>query len=77
MSRTFQDRSLLRWEAYASGGRFGYADHAKIVFHCLSDRSRRARVLEREGDQSEAEREVSSLSDAELTELLENSVELD
>ena len=76
MSRTFQDRNLLRWEAYASGGRHGYADHAKIVFHCLSDRSRRARVLELEGDQSDAERDVTSLSDAALSEMLESASEL-
>lgn len=77
MSRTFQDRDLLQWEAYASGGRFGYSDHAKIVFHCLTDRSRRARVVERGGDQSEAEHAVATLSDQELAELLAQAAELD
>lgn len=76
MSRTFQDADLLRWEAYASGGRHGYAEQARIVFHCLSDRSRRARVFEIEGDQSDAEREVAEATDDRLSELLGKAEEL-
>lgn len=76
MSRTFQDSDLLRWEAYASGGRHGYAEHARIVFHCLSDRSRRARVVQLEGDQSDAEREVAEATDARLVDLLAEAAEL-
>lgn len=76
MSRTFQDSDLLRWEAYASGGRHGYAEHARIVFHCLSDRSRRARVLQLEGDQSDAEREVAEATEERLAELLTGAAEL-
>lgn len=77
MSRVFQDENLLKWEAYASGGAHGYSDHARIVFHCLSDRSRRARVVQLEGDQSEAERRVAEAGDADLSALLAEAVELD
>ncbi len=76
MSRTFQDSNLLKWEAYASGGAHGYAERARIVFNCLSDRSRRARVVQLDGDQSDAERAVAEASDARLTELLAGAEEL-
>ena len=76
MSRTFQDSNLLKWEAYASGGAHGYSEEARIVFNCLSDRSRRARVVQLGGDQSEAEREVTNASDGRLAELLARAVEL-
>lgn len=77
MSRVFQDENLLKWEAYASGGAHGYSEKARIVFHCLSDRSRRARVVQLEGDQSEAERRVAESSDDQLAGLLADAVELD
>jgi len=77
MSRTFQDSNLLKWEAYASGGAHGYADHARIVFHCMSDRGRRARVVQLDGDQSDAERMVAEASDARLADLLARAQELD
>ena len=77
MSRTFQDSNLLKWEAYASGGKHGYADKARIVFHCLSDRGRRARVVQLTGDQSEAERTVADASEAQLAQLLAGAAELD
>lgn len=77
MSRTFQDADLLKWEAYASGGAHGYAERARIVFHCLSDRSRRAHVHELDGDQSEAERVVAESDDEQLAALLANARELD
>ena len=76
MSRTFQDSNLLKWEAYASGGAHGYSDNARIVFHCLSDRARRARVVQLDGDQSDAEREVAEASEQRLAELLEGAREL-
>lgn len=76
MSRIFQDSNLLKWEAYASGGAHGYADHARIVFHCLSDRSRRARVVQLGGDQSEAEREVAEASEQRLADLLAGASDL-
>lgn len=77
MSRTFQDANLLEWEAYASGGAHGYAERARIVFHCLSDRAQRARVVQLDGDQSEAERTVAEASEPELAGLLAGAAELD
>lgn len=76
MSRTFQDEDLLIWEAYASAGKFGLSANPRIVFHCLSDRSRRARFVDREGDKADAEQEVEHASSGELTALLERSHEL-
>lgn len=76
MSRTIQDSNLLKWEAYASGGAHGYAANARIVFHCLSDRARRARVVVLDGDQSEAEKLVADASEAQLAKLLASAEEL-
>ena len=77
MSRTFQDSNLLKWEAYVSSGKHGYADEPRIVFHCLSDRGRRARVVAAKGDQSEAERTVADATDAQLAQMLAGANELD
>ena len=77
MSRTFQDSNLLKWEVYASSGPHGYANPARIVFHCLSDRSRRARFIQLDGDKADAEREVAEAPPERLTELLAQSEELD
>ena len=76
MSRTFQDSNLLKWEAYASGGPHGYAANARIVFNCLSDRSRRARVVQIDGDQSDAERQVAEATEQRLAQLLAGAQEL-
>ena len=76
MSRTIQDSNLMKWEAYASGGPHGYAENARVVFHCLSDRNRRARVVVLDGDQSDAEKLVADSSDAQLAQLLARAEEL-
>ena len=76
MSRTFQDSNLLKWEAYASGGPHGYSGNARVVFHCLSDRARRARAVVLDGDQSEAEKLVAASSDVQLAQLFERAVEI-
>ena len=76
MTRTIQDANLLLWEAYATAGAFGYPDEARLVFHCLTDPSRRARVVEREGDKSTAEKEVANLPEIELLALLEQTEEV-
>ena len=76
MSRTIQDSNLAIWEAYASSGDFGSPEHSKIVFHCLSDRKRRARAIERDQDKAAVEHELSTLSEAELTGLLEQARDL-
>lgn len=74
--RIIQDANLDLWEAYASAGGFGFPDHSKMVFHCLSDRTRRARALEREGDKAAVEGEVATLSNEELSELLGQTSEI-
>ena len=76
MSRTIQDPGLELWEVYATAGRAGFPDHARMVFQSLSNPGRRARFLEREGDKSEVENEVASLPPAELVRLLDSSEEL-
>lgn len=70
MSRIIQDSNLELWEAYASSGDFGYPDHSRMVFHCLSDRTRRPRATEREGDKAEVEHEIATLSPEALLEIL-------
>ena len=70
MTRTIQGPNLELWEAYASSGDFGFPDHARILFHCLSDRTLKARFIEREGDKADAESDVATLPEAELAELL-------
>ena len=81
MTRTFQDEDLLLWEAYAAAPRRGTAQEerrgARILFHCLTDRTRRARVLERDEDRTAVERRIENADDPELVELLASSEALD
>jgi hypothetical protein len=76
MSRTFTDEDLLSWEAFASAGRSGLADHVRVVFHCISDPHQRARWVPGQGDEADAEAAVHSMSDDELRALLRESAEL-
>lgn len=76
MSRTINDPELQIWEAYATSGDFGFPDHSRMVFHCLSDRTRKARFVERQGNKAEVERELTTLSDQELAEILEGAPEV-
>jgi hypothetical protein len=76
VSRTIQDPNLLLWEVYATAGRSGFPDHARMVFQCLSDPGRRARFLEREGDKSDVENEVATLPPDRLLEMLDTASEL-
>lgn len=76
MSRTIQDANLEIWEAYATSGDHGSPEHSSIVFHCLSDRLRRARALRRDGDKADVEKEISTLPERELTALLEQATDL-
>lgn len=76
MTRTIQDQDLLLWEAYASAGKSGGTDRARIIFHCLTDPSRRARSLPREAGKVDVENEIATLADAELVDLLREAVEL-
>ena len=76
MARTIQDANLEIWEAYASAGDFGFPARSRIVFHCLSDRTRRARSLTRERDKAAVEQEISTLPEADLSALLAEAEEL-
>lgn len=76
MTRTIQDQDLLLWEAYASAGDFGFPEHARMIFQCLTDPGRRARIIERDGDKSDVEQEVAKLSEAGLLALLEQTEEV-
>jgi hypothetical protein len=77
MSRVFIDEDLLTWEAYSSGGKYGLPDDPKIVFHCLSDRSLRARYVRLGDDNAAAESAVHSLPDDQLREMLREAQDLD
>jgi hypothetical protein len=76
MTRTIQDQDLQLWEAYASAAASGSRERARIVFQCLTDTSRRARELARGADKADVEKEVATLADAELLELLAGAEEL-
>lgn len=71
MTRTFQDDDLLLWEAYAAAPRSGDDRGARILFHCLTDRTRRARVLERDEDRTGIERRITTAEESELVGMLE------
>ena len=58
MSRTILDSELRSWEAYATTGDYGLTAPAKIAFRCTSDSSQRPRIVDFEGDKSDAERAV-------------------
>jgi hypothetical protein len=73
MSHTFTDENLLTWEAYASSGDWGMAVKPRIVFNCLSDPARRARYVERPGDESDAEEQVIDYDEQQLRDLLKES----
>ena len=76
MSRTFQDDSLLTWEAYPSGGPFGYTDRPFVVFNCLSNRMLRPRYVTTIGDEADAEREVELASNEQLLAMFKRSEEV-
>ena len=55
MARTILDSDLRKWEAFASTGRFGFADAAQVVFQCVSDPWERPRAYTVAGDKAAAE----------------------
>ena len=73
MARTILDRSLQRWEAYASTGAFGMPGRAHIVFRCASDAGQRPRAFPFQGDKSDAERVVLEATGASLVAMLEEA----
>lgn len=77
MSQTFTDDDLLTWEAFASGGRFGLSVRPKVIFHCLSDRSRPVRFVQVQGDEADAEELIHESQVERLRALLKESRELE
>ena len=73
MAVTFQDEDFLVWEAYPSGGAFGFDDDVKIVFHCLTDRRLRPRFLETDDDSADAQLQVQRASREELLAMLKQA----
>lgn len=66
MSRRLLDDELRTWEVYATAGAFGMPEHARVVFHCLSEPHRRALWAEREGDRQAVEAWLEAATPAEL-----------
>ncbi len=81
MIRTFQDHDLLHWEVYAAAPKAGRdqdeRERARMMFHCLTDTGRRARVLAREESRTAIEGRITEASDNELIELLATAEPLD
>jgi hypothetical protein len=77
MARTILDAGLRSWEAFASTGPYGYADHCRVVFHCTSDPAERPRAVAIPGDKSDAETLVATTPAEGLRELLESAEPLD
>ncbi len=78
MARTIVDDNFLTWEAYVSGGQPDSPEAARIFFLCLDARSAPARYVEHESRSvAAAERDLRTLSDDELRELLARSVQSD
>ncbi len=73
MARTFLDENLLIWEAYPSGGSFGYATNPHIVFNCLSNRALRPRYVKTTGDEADAEQKIALASEEELRQLFKKA----
>lgn len=76
MSRTFTDENLLVWEAYPSGGDFGFSENPYVVFNCLSNRLLRPRRVTHDGDEADAERTVRQASASELAGMLQRAREI-
>jgi hypothetical protein len=78
MARTIMDSSLMNWEVYVSGGQPDSPQAARLFFLCLDSPMSRARFVEHESrDVSVAERELLSMTDDELRDLLATSTESD
>jgi hypothetical protein len=70
MARTIQDENFLTWEVYPSGGHHGYSERPYLVFNCLTDRFQRPRLIELDGDASDAQTLTVRASEPELLDLL-------
>jgi hypothetical protein len=76
MSRTFQDNDFLVWEVYPSAGRHGFSENAHIIFHCLTDRDIRSRLVQTAGDEADAQKLVQEATPAELLSMLAKAAPL-
>lgn len=76
MAKTFLDNDLLLWEVYPSTGAFGFPENPKIVFNCLTNRAKRARVVEAPGDEADAAATLQHASTKELLAMFEGSKEM-
>ena len=76
MAKTFVDKDLLVWEAYSTGGPFGFPDKPFIVFNCVTNNWLRPRSIEWEGLEADAERKVQESSKADLLALFDGSKEI-
>jgi hypothetical protein len=76
MTRLIQDRGFRYWEVFANPGPSGFPNPGRIVFHCQSDPSLRARALEVEGNKALAEQKVRDATDEELRDLLVQALEI-
>ncbi|MEE9207235.1 MAG: hypothetical protein V3U67_02490 [Gemmatimonadota bacterium] len=78
MARTIMDSNLMNWEIYVSGGQPDSPQAARLFFLCLDSPMSRARFVEHESrDVAVAERELISMTDDELRDLLAKSTESD
>lgn len=78
LSREFMDESMIRWEAYVSGGHPGTPAAARIYFVCLDDPFERPRYVEHEsGAVAEATRDLAGMSEERLVELLAGATPLE
>ena len=77
MSKTFTDENLLIWEAYPSGGDFGFSKRPYIVFNCLTNRLLRPRAIERGENEADAERVITRASQQDLLDMFRQSNEID
>ncbi|MFW6199195.1 MAG: hypothetical protein ACOC8K_01360 [Gemmatimonadota bacterium] len=75
--RTIQDDSFRTWEAYATTGDYGFSNPARIIFRCIADPDERARFVIIDGDKSDAEARIRSISDEELRKLMEGAEVVD
>ena len=70
MARTFQDENFLTWEVFLSGGDHGFSNKPYLTFNCLTDRLKRPRQFQIEGDTADGQKLITSVSDQELMQML-------
>lgn len=75
-TRTFQDEDMLVWEVFSTAGPHGYPDDPHVIFHCLTDRSRRSRRVRLEGDEADAQRRIAEAEAADLRRMFQSAEEI-